>query len=33
LLYRIEMGIRELRAEIKQIKTDLIHEHRGVLGG
>ena len=31
LLYRIEMGIRGLRAEVKQMKIDLIHEHRGVL--
>ena len=29
LLYRIEIGIRELLAEVKQMKIDLIHEHRG----
>lgn len=33
LLYQIEKGIRELRAKVKQMKIDLIHEHRVVLGG
>jgi len=30
-LYSIDQGIRALRAELKQMKIDLIHDYRGAL--